>query len=85
MSDDQFMKIMRELKCIDDGFDAKLEAMDKKFDDKFDKVYRILDHHTELLDRDESEWLVLSKQVDRHNDWIERAAVTTGVRFARTD
>ena len=43
------------------------------------RVLNILDKHTEMLDTDELERLALSKQVDRLQDWAERAAPKIGV------
>ncbi len=44
-----------------------------------DHVLNVLDKHTEMLDTDELERLALSKQVDRLQDWAERAAPKIGV------
>ncbi|MDO4712664.1 MAG: hypothetical protein Q4B05_02035 [Candidatus Saccharibacteria bacterium] len=49
---------------------------------KIDNIYTILDRQTGMLDTDETERLALSKQVDRHDDWIERAAPKVGVKYA---
>ena len=47
-----------------------------------DHIKNILDQHFGMLDTDETERLALSKQVDRHEDWIIRAAKKTSVRYA---
>lgn len=74
------MKIIGELKRIDD----RISGLEIGVREGFDGVNNVLDQQSVLLDRDETERLALSKQVDRHDDWIERAAEKTGVRFART-
>ena len=60
----------------------RLDEMNKKFSRKFDGVYNLLDRQTDMLDTDEVERLSLTKQVDRHDDWIERAAPKVGVKYA---
>ncbi len=48
------------------------DVVDLKND--LDQIRTILDRHTDMLDRDELERLALTKQVDRHQDWIDRAS-----------
>lgn len=84
MTDEQFMKIMGEFKRLDDKIDGVENSLRSEMREGFDRVNSTLDQQSILLDRDEAERLALSKQVDRHDDWIERAAEKTGVRFART-
>jgi hypothetical protein len=50
--------------------------------EKFDHVYRILDRQGAMLDTDETERLALNKQVNRHEDWITRAAPKVDVRYS---
>ena len=42
---------------------------------------RILDRQGGMLDTDETERLALNKQVNRHEDWITRAAPKVSVRY----
>ena len=84
MSDDQFMQIMREFRKMDDKIEKVETGLREEMRQGFDRVNNVLDQQSVMLDRDETERLALSKQVDRHDDWIERAAKKTGVRFART-
>lgn len=44
-----------------------------------DKIRTILDHHTDMLDRDELERQALGKQVGRQQDWIDRAGAQLDV------
>lgn len=50
-------------------------------DEKFDQILRILDRQGGMLDTDETERLALNKQVNRHEDWITRAAPKVSVRY----
>mgnify|MGYP003590914291 CR=1 FL=1 len=49
---------------------------------RIDDVYGILDKHYSLLETDEMERLALSKQVDRHDEWIQRASKKLNVRYS---
>lgn len=84
MTDDQFLKIMQALKQLEDRLVDSEDSLRGEIHEGFDRVNNILDQQSILLDRDETERLALSKQVDRHDDWIGRATVKTGVRFAGT-
>lgn len=83
MSDDQFHKLYRLMQQLVDNGATKddISTLHKKLDD----IYTVLDKQSELLDTDETERLALSKQVDRHDDWIERAADNIGVRYVRSN
>ncbi|MFZ1812299.1 MAG: hypothetical protein WAU02_02110 [Candidatus Saccharimonadales bacterium] len=84
MSDDQFTKIMQEFIRLDNKITSARDELKSEMQQGFDRVNMVLDQQSILLDRDEAERLSLSKQVDRHDEWIERAAKHTGVRFVRT-
>lgn len=77
MTGEQFTKLMGEFKKLDD----KIDSLETKIDHRFDGLYTILDQHTAMLDKDESERLALNKQVDRHEDWIERSSKKIGIRY----
>ena len=49
---------------------------------RIDDVYGILDKHYSPLETDEMERLALSKQVDRHDEWIQRASKKLNVRYS---
>ena len=48
---------------------------------KIDNIYTTLDRQASMLDTNQTEHLALSKQVDRHDDCIERATLEIGVTY----
>ena len=48
---------------------------------KIDNVYTTRDRQAGMFDTNQTEHLALSKQVDRHDDWIERATLEIGVAY----
>lgn len=48
---------------------------------KIDNIYTTLDRQAGMFDTNQTEHLALSKQVDRHDDWIERATLEIGVAY----
>lgn len=84
MNDELAQKMLTILAGIQEENNRRFSEMDKKFEElhaKLDGIYNILDRQTDMLDIDETERLALSKQVDRHDDWIERAAPKVGVTY----
>jgi len=54
--------------------DRRFDAMDRKFSDKFDGVYSILDGMSKKIDDNHIEQMALTSQVDRHERWIRKMA-----------
>ena len=48
---------------------------------KIDNIYITFDYQTSMFNTNQTERLELSKQVDRHGDWIERATPEIGVMY----
>jgi len=48
---------------------------------KIDNIYTTLGRQASMLDTNQTKHLALSKQVDRHDDWIERATLEIGVTY----
>lgn len=72
---------MKKLFAFLDEFRQEINDKLDESDKKIDSIYNILDKQTGLMDTDETERLALSKQVDRHEDWISRAAPAVGVTY----
>lgn len=85
MSDDQFDKLYQTIQGISLTNAAAIADLEKQMNMRFDEIMRILDKQSALLDVDETERMALSKQVDRHEDWVERAADKVGVRYAHSN
>lgn len=66
---------------MDAGFAAAKQDLKKELNG----IHVVLDAHTAMLERDETERLALGVQVKRHDDWIERAAPKVGVRYSHTN
>ena len=80
MSDDQFTKLFKYVEETRQEVSAIREDMATRED--VDKILRILDKQSELLDTDEVERLALSAQVGRLQDWAERAGAKIGTEFS---
>lgn len=80
MNDDQFKKLFRYMQDMRQDMDEAMQGMDKKLDG----IRNVLDSHTGMLDTDEIERLALSAQVDRHDDWIHKAANKIELRYSDT-
>lgn len=78
MNDDQFLKLFNYMQ----GMKAELSEEIAQVKSDTDEIKNVLDKHTGFLETDEIERLSLGKQVDRHEDWIERAAPKIDVRFS---
>ncbi len=48
---------------------------------KIDNIYTTLDRQAGMFDTNQTKRLAPSKQVDRHDDWIERATLEIGVAY----
>lgn len=48
---------------------------------KIDNIYITFGYQTSMFNTNQTERLELSKQVDRHDDWIERATLEIGVTY----
>ena len=48
---------------------------------KIDNIYTTLDRQAGMFDTNQTERLAPSKQVDRHDDWIERTTLEIGVAY----
>jgi DNA-binding transcriptional regulator/RsmH inhibitor MraZ len=75
MHDDQFIKLF---KYMQDEF-AKIHAelADKASRSQVETVHRLLDDNLNKRERDEQERLAMSRQLDRHKDWITQLADKT--------
>lgn len=79
MDDYQFTKLFKYVEETRKEVSAIRENMATK--DDIDKIYTILDKHTEFLETDETERLALSAQVGRLQNWAERSNAKIGVDF----
>jgi hypothetical protein len=79
MSTDEFTKLYRFMSRRFDEIDAKLETKADKKD--LDRIVGLLDNLTKRFEVVEGERLVMSHQLTRVHNWIERAADHIGVPF----
>lgn len=79
MSEDQFTELF---KYMTEHF-AKIEAeLARKADDsKVDRILNLLDRSMKQGEIDEHERLAMAHQLDRHEDWITKAASKLRVKY----
>ena len=77
MSEDQFLKLFKYI-------EKRFDAVDKKFDSndtRFDQVMSALDSILKQNETTEQERLITNHQLDRHEQWIEKAATQLRVKY----
>lgn len=77
MTDDEFTKLFKYIQEMRSGMQDGFAALYKEFD----KIHNDIDHLAKMSATDKIERLALNKQVDRHEDWINRAAPAVNVRY----
>ena len=81
MSEDQFTKLF---KYMTDRFDRIEKELDKKANaEDLQRVQNTLDSIAQREEADDDERLVMSHQLTRVNDWIEKASKKVNIRFGQ--
>lgn len=79
MTQDEFTKLFLAITEVKDRLVRIEENKADKSD--IDRLHTTLDGIAGRFDIDDTERLALTAQVDRHENWIERAAPSTGVSY----
>lgn len=77
MSQDEFTRLFNYVVQRFDEMEARFDKVDKQFGDvhaHFDELYA-------KQDVDDTERLVMTKQLNQHGDWIEQAGEKIGLRY----
>lgn len=77
MSEDQFTKLFNYMQ-------ERFDNVDVKFDDVYKRLDEINNHLDKLAvkaDTDDTERLVMARQLDRHLEWIEEAGKKIGLQY----
>lgn len=82
MNDDQFDKLFRYMQAMKTELSGEMADLKAELKSDLSSVQSTLDRHSKFLEDDEVERLSLGKQVDRHEDWISRAAPAVNVRYS---
>lgn len=81
MSEDQFTKLF---KYMTDRFDRIEKELDKKANaEDLQRVQNTLDSIAQREEINDDERLVISHQLTRVNDWIEKASKKVNIRFGQ--
>ena len=81
MSEDQFTRLF---KFMTDRFDRIEKELDKKANaEDLQRVQNTLDSIAQREEADDDERLVMSHQLTRVNDWIEKASKKVNIRFGQ--
>ncbi|KAB1658144.1 hypothetical protein [Pseudoclavibacter sp. CFCC 11306] len=81
MNDDQFDKLWNHFEQRFNELNERLDIRTGRLGDKIDGIYNHPDALRETLDTDEVERGALADEVERHENWIERAAPQIGVTY----
>lgn len=77
MSEDQFTKLFNYMRERFDDVDVKFDGVYKRLDE----INNQLDALAVKADIDDTERLVMARQLDRHLDWIEKAGKKIGLQY----
>lgn len=82
---DQFASMQRRF----DGLEGRFDGLEKRFDDLesemregFEQVGQQIDAIMGVYEKDDTERVALSAQVDRHDTWIKKAAPKLNVKYS---
>ena len=81
MSQDEFTKLFTYMTQQFDAVHADLAETRQEFREKMDGIHNQLDALHGKADIDDTERLVISKQLHQHEDWIEQAGEKLGLRY----
>jgi hypothetical protein len=79
MSEDQFTKLFTYM-------EKRFDEMNQRFakvDSQFDQVYTLIDEVLKNQETEAQKRLVIARQLDRHEEWVNRASQQVGVRYER--
>lgn len=60
---------------------ARVDAMERKFDDRFNKVMTAIDGLTKIVTDLATEYAMIKLQLDRYDRWFKQIAAHTGVKL----
>lgn len=81
MSQDEFTRLFNHITKKFDESAAELAATREEFREGMDRIYSQLDALHGKADIDDTERLVMTKQLNQHGDWIEQAGEKIGLRY----
>lgn len=81
MSQDEFTRLFNHISKRFDESAAELAAAREEFREGMDRIYGQLDALHGKADIDDTERLVLARQLDRHGEWIEKAGEKIGLKY----
>lgn len=77
MSQDEFTRLFNHMNKRFDAIEAQFDEVHKRFDNvnaHFDELHA-------KADIDDTERVVMAKQLTQHEDWIEKAGEKLGLRY----
>ncbi len=77
MSQDEFTRLFNHMNQRFDEMEARFDTVNKRFDD----VFSHFDALHAKADIDDTERVVMAKQLTQHEDWIEKAGEKLGLRY----
>ena len=81
MSQDEFTRLYTYMTQQFDAFHADLADTREEFSERLDGLHNHLDSLHAKADIDDTERLVMAKQLTQHEDWIEKAGEKLGLRY----
>ena len=89
---DQFASMQRRFDGLEgrfDGLEGRFDGLEKRFDDLesemregFEQVGQQIDAIMGVYEKDDTERVALSAQVDRHDTWIKKAAPKLNIKYS---
>ncbi len=81
MSDDQFTKLSKYMQTEFIKIRANLDETRTELKSDINRVYDLVDKQLKQNETDQIEHLAINRQLDRHEDWIEKASSKLKVSY----
>ena len=83
MSEDQFTKLFKYMQEGFAGIRSELEDFKTETDVKIDRLVGLMDAHEKRMETLEQEHLMVCRNLELHEGWIEKAARVVKIEYQR--